>query len=117
MHTDERTFDRAVETWLHDTFPQARVDYQVTFADTNRRADFVVEQTTPDGSDSLFYVVETEDDFAGLIESVGQALLYAAHFEHAVPIIAVPQDHFQQPEFHMLRDQASDIRFIEVDDS
>lgn len=114
MHTNERTFDRTVEEFLHDAFPDSRIDYQVTFEETRRRADFVVERDMGPDAEPMIYVVETEDDFAGLIKSVGQVLLYAAHFDYAVPIIAIPEDHFRQPEFEMLREQASMIRFVEV---
>lgn len=112
-HAKEDTFDAAVERYIATLYPGAEVDYQVYLPSSGRYCDFVVTRETPDSVPDLTYAVETEDDFDGVIASVGQAAMYAGHFERGVPVVAYPVDHVQQPELANLRRQTR-VLLLEV---
>lgn len=111
-HIDELTgFDAACREFLRDCYPDADLEYQVYLPESQRRCDFVVTREV-DGV-TVHYTVETEDDFNGLISSVGQAEMYAGHFGNGVPVLLFPEGHYQQPELACIRQQ-SPVLLLEV---
>lgn len=110
MHTPENTFDRAVERFLCDAFDATdeQLAYQPRLSETYRMPDFLVQ--LPD----VTFAVEVENDFEAAFEGVGQAICYAGHFEHGVPVVVLPEGHVEQPEYDLLRQQAESVQFYEV---
>lgn len=107
-------FDAACRDYLRDVFPpDAEMAYQAYLPESARRCDFVVSQQTPGDQPNIVYAVETEDDFEGVIKSVGQAEMYAGHFERGIPVVVFPEDHYQHPELDYLR-MKSPVLLLEV---
>lgn len=100
-------FDAACRDYLRDLFPGAEMDYQKYLPQSTRFIDFLVVREMPgDDRADAYYVVETEDTFDGVVESIGQVQMYAGHFgfgAEVVPIILFPEGHVEQPEFDYLR--------------
>lgn len=96
-------FDAACRDYLRELYPDAELGYQVYLPDSRRRCDFVVTRQTPGDAPNVVYTVETEDTFDGVIASIGQAEMYAGHFERGSPVVLYPEGHYQQPELACLR--------------
>ena len=110
-HEPESGFDVDVQAYLETTFPNAGIQYQPRLA-TQRVPDFLVTFDGGDGPDMVL-VVECENDFEGVIGGASQAEMYAGHFNHGIPAVALPEDHTETPECDYLRRQSS-VLFLEV---
>lgn len=113
-HAPENTLEAAVEQHVQAVLSPEDLAYQVHLPDTGREADFVAVQTTPPNTSNLVYAIEVENDWEAVMKGVGQALLYAGHFDRGIPVVAFPEGHVEQPEYDDLRAQAPGIIFMEV---
>lgn len=97
-------FDAACRDFLRDLYPGANIEYQAYLKRSGRFADFAVTREMPGDQPDVVYAVETEDDFSGVIKSIGQAELYAGHYPTGTPVLLFPEGHYQQPELSMLQE-------------
>lgn len=105
-HEDERPFHDRVVSYLEDKYGEDNVETDKYLPDPYRFCDIWV-----DGP--LFpYAIEVENDFEAAIEGVGQALIYAAEEQNAVPVVVLPPGHVDKPEVDSLRRQVS---IVELD--
>lgn len=95
-------FDADVADFLETVFPDREITYQLHLPQSGRFVDFCVSIQTPEPIADIHVIVETEDSFDGMLESVGQLLMYAGHFIHPVPVLAYPEGHIEEPEFGFL---------------
>lgn len=115
-HAPENTLEAAVETHISDILNPDDIWYQVTLPETDREADFIFVHKVPDREQpDIIHTVEVENDWESILEAVGQAHLYAGHFDRAIPCVAIPKGHIEQPEYDYLRGQTPHIRYFEVD--
>lgn len=92
-HETETTLEDRLEDLLVDVYGEDNVQRQYVFPASNRRVDLMVDL----GLKKL--VVECESRSSEVIAGMGQALLYAAHDESYVPLIAVADGHsIEDPE-------------------
>lgn len=108
-HEDERPFhDRLVEHLVTE-YGEDAVRTDVYLKETGRWVDVLVE--TP----LVTLALEVENDWESVIMGIGQANLYAAHVEEgAVPVVAVPPGHVEEPEVSLLRRRGVIIREVDV---
>ena len=106
-------FDAACRNYIRDLYPGADIEYQAYLKRSGRFVDFAVTREMPGDQPDVVYAVETEDDFAGVIKSVGQAEMYAGHYPTGVPVLLFPEGHYQQPELSMIR-ETTPVLLLEV---
>lgn len=93
----EKPFQDRVVAYLEDEYGAENVEEDKYLPDPYRFCDVWVEGALVD------YAIEIENDFDAAINGVGQALMYAAEEENAVPIVVLPPDHTDEPEASSLR--------------
>lgn len=96
-HVPEDEFQSRAKQHLVEWFGEENVEREVFLPDSYRFADFIVQ------GDMTTWAIEAENDAASVVAGVGQAFLYAAHFDMASPAVVVPADHTEEPEISMLR--------------
>lgn len=97
-HENERKFGDRIEEELNTRFGRTNVRREVYLQDTRRYADFLVEGELQD------YAIEVENDWEACLKGVGQAILYANHFDNCKPVVVVPKGHVEYPEVTKLRE-------------
>lgn len=105
-HESERTFSERVREYLVEHYGEENVESQVYLDETGRFADFWVDGPV------VSLAVEVENDWEAASKGIGQALLYGAHDDDAVPVVILPKGHVDYPEVEMLRER---IAIIELD--
>jgi len=108
-HVSETSLGDAVREALFDAFGVDTIEGQAHLDQTDRFADFIARRS---GAQDIVYAVEVENDAESLTTGVGQAQLYAGHFATGVPVVAIPENHVDQPEFDFLRDQTPGVRYL-----
>lgn len=101
----ETNFSEEVSDQLVDYFGEEHVYENVYMAETRRYADFIVE--TP----FFRLAIEVENNWEAAIKGIGQAQLYAAHYNDAIPVVIVPEGHIESPEYEYLRNQVLILEF------
>lgn len=96
----EVEYRELVAAWLADNFVD--IEHEVYLSDTGRFVDFVVR--TPFER----YAIEVEEDFESLTTGIGQTEMYAAELD-ATPVVVIPADVIEQPEFDLLVENAAPI--------
>ena len=107
-HVSETSLGDATRDALHGAFGVDGIESQVYLDASGRYADFVARRG------DVVYTVEVENGWESVTDAVGQACLYAGHYDDAVPVVAFPEGHADQPEFDLLRQQVPQVRFLEV---
>lgn len=105
-HEDEAPFQDRVVEYLENEYGAENVEENKYLPDPYRFCDIWVEGALFD------YAIEVENSFDGVIEGVGQSLIYAAEEENAVPVVVVPDGHTEEPEVSSIR---RSIPVIELD--
>jgi hypothetical protein len=104
----ESAFNDAVEEWIDDHFPTARVEDNPTLSDTDRQPDYWLYLA------GMNVAIEVENDWEACVKGVGQALMYAAHLPNTVPVVLLPTGYAEQPESEMVASRTPVI-ICEVD--
>lgn len=89
----ESRYHGLVEAWLAEAF--ADVEHEVVLP-SGRRPDFIAYTHWES------YVIEVENGFDSIQEGIGQARMYASETGHT-PIVILPADDLQQPEYDNLQ--------------
>lgn len=105
-HEPELSFRDRIVAYLQDHYGEENVEENKYLPEPYRFCDIWVEGPLVD------YAIEVENDFDAAIKGVGQALIYAAEEENAVPIVVVPPGHVEEPEVSSLRRV---VRVVELD--
>lgn len=105
-HESERTYHERVREYLVEQYGEENVESTKYLDETGRFADFWVEGPV------VTLAVEVENDWEAVSKGIGQATLYSAHDDDAVPVVIVPPGHVEYPEVEMLRER---IAIIELD--
>lgn len=95
-HESERTFHEKVLEYLEGVYGEENVETNKYLSEARRYCDVWVETQLG------ILAIEIENDFEACFKGVGQAIVYAAHHEEAMPMIIVPEDHVEEPERSML---------------
>lgn len=105
-HESEKSYTDRVEECLIDEYGEDNVEREHYLEESGRYADFKVD--TP----VTTLLIEAENDFEAAFKGVGQALLYAAHYEDASPVVILPPEHIKEPEAEML---SRHVPIVELD--
>ena len=106
-HEPEVRFQERLHEHYNEKYGAENVEREKRFAN-GRRADFWVD------TGELVMAVECENDADSVIAGTGQTLLYATEHERAVPVVAVPAGHIEEPERTQIASQTQVI-IIEYD--
>lgn len=99
-HESELTFHDRVLLWAEDTYGSENVESEAYQRETRRYVDILVHGPITD------FAIELENDAKASIKGIGQASLYAATAGHRyVPIVIVPDDHVDQPDFDHINER------------
>jgi hypothetical protein len=104
-HEPEDSFTDRIERQYRDRYGDDAVERDRYLDETGRYCDLWVQ--TPD----VTLAIEVENDAESVITGVGQTELYAAHDPRAVPVVIVPDDHIDQPEWLFYQQRTSVVCF------
>ena len=106
-HEPELKFQERLYEHYCEKYGAENVEREKRFSN-GRRTDFWIE------TGDAILAVEVENDADSVIAGSGQALLYATEHERAVPVVAVPADHIEEPERTQIASQTQ-VLVIEYD--
>lgn len=99
----ESEYRKLVLVWLEESFVEIEANPTL---ESRRRPDFIAY--TPFNS----YVIEVENTFEDVFIGIGQATYYASETGHT-PVVVLPADNVEEPEFTYLREN-DDTPLIET---
>lgn len=105
-HEDEITFQDRVYEYLAQNYGSENVETDKYLPEPYRFVDVWIDGPVAP------LAIEIENDFEAVMEGVGQALIYAASAENAIPVVIVPPGHVEEPEVTALRRR---IPVVELD--
>ena len=106
-HEPEVRFQERLHEHYTEKYGAENVEREKRFAN-GRRADFWVE------TGDAILAVEAENDADSVIAGTGQTILYATEHERAIPVVAVPAGHIEEPERTQIANQTH-VLVIEYD--
>lgn len=104
-HESEKSYSYRVRKFLEETYGKDNVHGNHYLSESVRYVDYYVEGPLAN------FAIEIENDFEACLKGTGQALIYAGELE-CVPLIIVPPDHIERPEYEYLNEH---VEIVELD--